>query len=133
MARPSKLTPELTETLVALLEAGVAIKHATKAAGIAESTYYRWREDNEEFAETVKIAEAEPAKALLTALHQKALKGDTKAATWLLERIHGYTERKTIEHAGGLELPEVPETRGAQDAARQFVASLAAASGSADS
>lgn len=46
--RPTLLTPEVQEQILAALAVGAAQAHAAECAGIGESTFYRWMERGEE-------------------------------------------------------------------------------------
>ena len=98
MARPTKLTKEVTERICLAIRAGNYAKVAAAMAGVAETTYYRWLEmaegpyakkDYREFRESVERAEAEAEVAAIARIRQAADNGDWKAAGWYLERKHG--------------------------------------------
>src|SRR5947199_10829600 len=67
VARPTKLTPEVTERIVQAVKAGNYVHVAAQAAGISPSTFYRWMERGEresdgiyaEFYTAVRRAEGE--------------------------------------------------------------------------
>lgn len=98
MARPSKLTPELTELIVLAIRAGNYSKVAAEMAGIGETTFYRWLElgakegakkEFREFRESIKRAEAEAEVRSVALIRQAADGGTWQAAAWYLERKHG--------------------------------------------
>lgn len=98
MARPTKLTPEITDRICLAIRAGNYAKVAAAMAGIGETTYYKWLEMAEkpnakkeyrEFRESVEQAEAEAEVAAIARIRQAADNGDWKAAGWYLERKHG--------------------------------------------
>lgn len=98
MARPSKLTPELTEKIVLAIKAGNYAKVAASMAGISEATYYSWLEQAKapdadpeflEFLESIERAEAEAEATAVIRIRQAADNGTWQAAGWLLERKHG--------------------------------------------
>lgn len=98
MARPTKLTPEITERICLAIRAGNYAKVAAAMAGIGETTYYKWLEmaekpnakkEYKEFRESVEQAEAEAEVAAIARIRQAADNGDWKAAGWYLERKHG--------------------------------------------
>jgi hypothetical protein len=92
MARPSKLTPEITAILAEAIRAGGTREAAAARAGIGPSTLYDWLkrgdtgdERYQEFSEAIKKAEADlEAKAL--GLILDAAGKSWQAAAWLLER-----------------------------------------------
>lgn len=100
MARPSKLTPEVRERIVAVLRSGAYVQQAAEAAGIGRSTFDDWMRRGEseakedapyrELREAVEQARAE-AEARHVALIAKASARSWQAAAWLLERQ--YPER----------------------------------------
>jgi hypothetical protein len=98
MARPSKLTPEITERICMAIRAGNYAKVAAAMAGIGETTYYKWLEmaelpnakkEYKEFRESIERAEAEAEVVAIARIRQAADNGDWKAAGWYLERKHG--------------------------------------------
>lgn len=94
MARPSKLTPEVTDAIVRAVEAGTPIKYAAGYAGISEATVHRWMAAGEksgsaakyrEFCEQVRRASARSVTRLVARVAQAA-DNDWRAAAWLLTR-----------------------------------------------
>ena len=114
MARPSKLTAEVSERICRAIRAGNYPATAARAAGIAESTFYRWMEEGRsaesgkyrDFHEAVKRAEAE-GEARAVVLISKAMAKDWRAAMALLERRHPerWRRRERLEHAIAEERP----------------------------
>ena len=98
MARPTKLTTELTERICLAIRLGNYAKVAAEMAGIGETTFYRWlemaekpnaRKDYREFRESIKRAEAEAEVSRVARIVQAADNGTWQAAAWYLERKHG--------------------------------------------
>jgi transposase len=98
MARPSKLTPEITKRLTEAIRAGNYYEAACGYAGIHYSTFRKWMQKGEtaksgkfrEFFEAVTLAEYE-AEARLVAQWQKHMPEDYRAIRDFLERR--YPER----------------------------------------
>ena len=67
-----KYSKDLVETLCKHLKKGSSIKSACAAAGIAESTFYEWKESKSEFSESVRRAMAIPDKKVENALYKNA-------------------------------------------------------------
>lgn len=93
MARPTKFTPEVTETILNALKIGATYKDASEAAGVDYMTFRTWMERGEagkkpfnEFFEAVRKAEAQARLNYLTTIAQAAAKGDWKAAEAYLKR-----------------------------------------------
>ncbi len=94
--RPSKLTRELRECVVALIAAGNPLAVAAEASGIARSTLAAWLKRGEstkrvdlpyrQLAQAVERARAEAEANLVAQMRQAAAKGSWKASAWLLER-----------------------------------------------
>ena len=98
MARPTKLTQDVTDKVCIAIRAGNYAKVAAAMAGVGETTYYKWLEmadepnakkEYREFRESVERAEAEAEVAAIARIRQAADNGDWKAAGWYLERKHG--------------------------------------------
>lgn len=129
MARPTKLTKQLTRTVCEHIESGMSIAGACALAGIGESTYHEWVSRGVagdagfvEFAEQTARARARVEMRLLESVEwaagervrRRALGGgenfeideyierDWKAAAWLLERKFPgeYGSRSKVEHSG---------------------------------
>ena len=127
MARPSKLTPEVAERIIAGIRAGNYAEPSARAAGISPATFYRWLKAGEEaksgacreFYEGVKQAEAQ-AEVEIVARLRKAVPEDWRAGLTILERRYSsrWGRRQAHEHSGpggGPVLREVifsdPDTR----------------------
>ena len=98
MARPTKLTQEVTDRICLAIRAGNYAKIAAGMAGIGETTYYKWldmaeqpnaRKEYREFRESIERAEAEAEVSRVARITQAADNGTWQAAAWLLERKHG--------------------------------------------
>ena len=95
MARPTLLTPELTEHMVAAIKGGSPAQDAAALCGVNPSTYYRWMregaegddEQKQEFRQRIIEAKA-TLKAACVRKVLKAANSDWKAAAWYLERAH---------------------------------------------
>jgi hypothetical protein len=95
VGRPSKLSDEVTERVVSAVRAGNYAEAACQAAGIGQSTYYRWMARGAQepgsayagFREAVLRAEAE-AEVHAVALVRRAMADDWRAAIAYLERRH---------------------------------------------
>lgn len=85
MARPSKLTPEREQRLLAAIRAGSTYRAAAAAAGISEDTLARWVKRSAANAEALTRAEGESEVALV-AIIRAAAPHDWRAAAHLLER-----------------------------------------------
>jgi len=97
LGRPTALTPELVNAIVAQVQWGVPPSVAANAMGVGTSTYYEWIARGEghdanrpmtplyaDFAERVADAEAQSESALVTMAIQKVR--TTADAVLLLER-----------------------------------------------
>jgi transposase len=119
MARPTKLTDDVSDRLVALLRVGVAVDVAAETVGIAPSTFRAWMQRGERggprdapyrtFREAVERARGEHEAILAAATSRAAGRGSWRAAAWLLERAYperwGPPEQRS-ELAPG---PQVPD------------------------
>ncbi len=95
MARPTKLTKSVHETVCEALKAGHSRAAAAGAAGVNESTLRRWLKRGEaddaerrfrQLCADVKRAEVECQSRCLEVLRKAALDGRWQSAAWLLER-----------------------------------------------
>ena len=93
MSRPSKLTPEVHETIIDSVKAGMTYRLACVRVDIDESTLYRWLTAGEtqvrgqfcEFRKDFMRAIADSAEVLLNQIRVKA-PTDWRAAAFMLER-----------------------------------------------
>ena len=93
MARPTKLTPEVSQRIVTAIRAGNYAEPAARSAGISPATYYRWlergaREEegiHREFHDAVRKAEAD-AEVHAIVVIRKEMERDWRAALAYVER-----------------------------------------------
>jgi hypothetical protein len=97
MARPTKLTPDVQQTLALALGEGATVEHACAFAGIAPRTFYHWMERGENgeeaFVQFVQITTRARGRGIVTDLStiSKAVQaGDWRAAAWRLQ--HRYPQ-----------------------------------------
>ena len=84
LGRPTDLTEELVSEIVQIIEGGVLAETASMACGINASTYYRWKNESEEFKEAINVAKA---KAEITMLARIQAGGPGwQGSAWILER-----------------------------------------------
>ena len=57
--RKSQCTPERIEIIAKAIKGGKSYKDAYTAAGISHTTFYKWLNENVEFADVIKKAEQE--------------------------------------------------------------------------
>ena len=95
MARPSKLTPEVQETIVKAIGLGASYADAAHAAGVSYETFNEWMKAGAtaktgrflQFSEAVRKEEADAALRHLAVINNAAAKGDWKASLeWLRRR-----------------------------------------------
>lgn len=96
MGRPTKLTPEVQDKIVAALRAGNYQETAAVYAGVEPRTFYRWMERGEsddaddeiyrQFRQTVEKAKADAEVRDIALIDKAAHDGSWQAAAWKLER-----------------------------------------------
>jgi len=108
--RKTRLTVELTDELVSMLQAGVPLKTALAAVNVPPSTYYDWRSSESpiavRFGERVDEARAR-GEALLVTHIRTAAPALWQAAAWLLERTVPETYSRPSQR-GLVESPDKP-------------------------
>lgn len=82
-----KYGKEITEEICQFLRDGMNQKDAAKLAGIAEKTYYQWKNEKSEFSKSIEKAEVEAKQSMIQTVRKAANKTWT-AAAWWLERKH---------------------------------------------
>ncbi len=75
-----------------LAERGVKETDMVKALGISYPTWKRLKEEDEKALEVFEEAKKIEEDALVGMLYEKAMKGDSTAAMFLLKTRHGYKE-----------------------------------------
>lgn len=108
--RPSKLTQEVQDQIVQILQAGNWLETASAYAGVDPSTVRRWMakgegEDAEEpyraFCAAIKQARAQAEIRAVTLIQKAAQDGTWQASAWYLERSHpDRWGRKRLEITG---------------------------------
>lgn len=83
--RHTKLTPETLKTILETVRVGGSDLDACNRAGIQQSTFYRWMQENKEFSEQVTRARVD-GKIQRIARISKAGATDWRADAWYLER-----------------------------------------------
>ena len=122
MARPSKLTPEVTKRLTEAIRAGNYYEAACGYAGIGYSTFRAWMVRGEEaksgkyreFMESIKKAEQE-AEVRMVAMWQKHMPDNWQAIATFLERRYPDRwgrKRLDIEHSGEIGIKIVDDING---------------------
>jgi hypothetical protein len=95
MGRRKKTLPTNgLETITELAERGVTETDIAKALGMSFDTWLRIKTENEEAKHALEAARAIEKDQLVGMLFDKAMKGDSTAAMFLLKTRHGYLEGK---------------------------------------
>jgi hypothetical protein len=107
MARPTKCTPQVTETICEHIRQGVPQETSAALAGISERTFYDWmswgaagREPWAQFSQSVARARAECEAALIADVRdglQVSGKPDWKSRQRLLETLFPERHGQTIQ------------------------------------
>lgn len=101
MARPTKLTPEITKKFVDAIRVGATQRIAALYAGVTDDTIINWRTRHPEFAEAIREAEGAGAVQSLAKIEQAASAGDWRAAAWKMERRFPQEYGKTVQEVQG--------------------------------
>ena len=120
MSRPTKMTAETVDGVLAALRAGLSFRLASEAVGINPDTLHEWRQGRfprgadpavkATFSEGITRARAQGAARLVTIIN-RAAPDDWRAAAWLLERTHPadfgkdadlYRRLEQLEEAAGI-------------------------------
>ena len=104
---PGRVTVRTTETDQIILKAlrlGLSGRMAADLAGVGETSFRRWKDEDEEFAAQCNIARAEMAHQYVGFIN-RAARQDWRAAAWLLPR----------------HFPEFQERNAAQDSVEKMM------------
>ncbi len=108
IGRPTKLTPDVQSRILQAIRCGLTYERACLAAGIGETTFYRWKAQGEagedpfrEFWEMVTCAGAEGEHALASIVIEHA-PNDWRAAMAVLKARHPdrWSDRVDVKHEG---------------------------------
>ncbi len=101
MGRPTKRTDANRSTILKALRLGATYRLAAEAAGMTYASMNEWMNDEPEFFDAVKKAEATMAQAALRRIEQAAKGGSWQADAWKLERRFPHEYGRTVqEHTG---------------------------------
>jgi hypothetical protein len=100
MARPTKLTPEVQETICKAIRIGATYQAAAEAAGVGYSTFNAWMKYEQpkyqKFREAVERANADAQLDLLAKVQTFGDK-DWRANTWILEHRFKQDYGQTVD------------------------------------
>lgn len=101
----TRRNPAVRDKIIEALRLGATNEIACKYAGIAQSTFYQWLQDEPELIEVFERARAHSAVEALRAIQKARQEGQWTASAWLLERRHGYAKPPSkVEVSGKLDL-----------------------------
>ena len=94
MARPSKLSPDITKRIGENIALGLTYSLAAEAAGITYQTFNEWHKKGKnsksgeyfEFYQFIQKCNADAAKQCLEKLNKAAKAGNCQVCMWILER-----------------------------------------------
>jgi hypothetical protein len=94
MARPSKLSPDVTKRIGENIALGLTYSLAAEAAGITYQTFNEWHKKGKnsksgeyfEFYKFIQKCNADAAKKCLERLNESAKAGNCTVCMWILER-----------------------------------------------
>jgi len=94
MARPTKMTPNITKKIGDNIALGLSYSFAAEAAGITYPTFNLWYKEGKteksgkyhQFYQCIQKCNADAAKKLLERLNEAAEAGDSRISMWILER-----------------------------------------------
>jgi hypothetical protein len=85
--QPTKYTPEVCDTIVALLEQGKDLAHVAAAHNVSERTLYNWLNTHDELKEAYEIAQAKSKAFWLDKADEYIAKGREVNATLMIARL----------------------------------------------
>ena len=99
VGRPSKMTDKAIEDIVGILRMGLSERTAQEFIGVAHSTFERWKVRDNNFATTIKKAQAEARIKMTNKLVRQIEENNTTALIfWLKTRAKKeFTEAQEID------------------------------------
>jgi hypothetical protein len=100
--RLDKRDPALLERVRGMIASGMTNREISDELGIAETTFYKWKRDWDQFSQTVKEADDEGRASAEAAIKAAWADGTWQAAAWWLERKwpHQYGRYTRTELSG---------------------------------
>lgn len=139
MARKTKLTPDVQKEIGQNIILGMPIKFAAEAAGIGETTFYRWMQSGEkakrgkfrEFWEYIKECQAKAVQLHVKLITRAANEGSWQASAWILERRHpnefGRKDRIDMKADINSSEKDIPLTTEVLEASHRYLKAVAKA------
>lgn len=84
MARPEKVTPDVKQKVVELLESGNTVAHSAELCGITPTTVMNHRKKDKEFDHAVRVAMAARIDVVADSLYVSAVQGNVTAQIFFL-------------------------------------------------
>ena len=99
VGRPSKLTDKVWDDVVGILRIGLSERTAQEFVGVDHSTFERWKVRDDNFATTIKKAQAEARIKMTNKLVRQIVENNTTALIfWLKTRAKKeFTEAQEID------------------------------------
>ena len=85
VGRPSKMTPEVVESICTYLKQGNTRKTSAICSGISERRFHEWMEEFPHFSQSIKKAEEEAIAHHVQTIHAFS-QSNWQASAWFLER-----------------------------------------------
>ena len=119
MARPAKLTLELTKEITSYIHDGNSPTRSATLVGISPSTYFHWMSKGSkkepgflEFSESIERAKAQSIVNRVACVSRVADSGNWRAAAWMLERMAPESFGKNSTRAPEVGAPRLDKPQG---------------------
>ena len=99
MGRPKDYTPEIVDSLLRYIAAGLPIERAAAATGISRETLYKWKKTYSDFSDSVAHAESQYANLCHITINEQIVGGDGHLALKTLQSRFSkdYSTSKKVE------------------------------------
>jgi hypothetical protein len=99
MGRPTDYTPEIVDSLLRYIAAGLPIERAAAATGITRDTLYRWKKIFPDFSDSIAHAESQYANLCHITINEQIVNGDGHLALKTLQSRFSkdYSTSKKVE------------------------------------
>lgn len=108
MPRALKTFDSLPDNALEIIEEMAATGYRevdiARALDTSWQVFNRIRQENESVANAFEAGRGREHQALVSKLYEKAMKGDTVAALFLLKTRHGYREGHVVEHRSNVDV-----------------------------
>jgi hypothetical protein len=112
MGRPTDYTPEIGERILSIMAEGLSLAAAAAECDVGRATVYRWKDQHEEFRDTVNLAMVK-RQAFLERRLLRAAEGPVVTSSIFALKNAGpddWRDKRETEHSGSVSYEKITRT-----------------------